>query len=72
MTKVTRYDAAPMSTVTREDPDGFLYTEAVTGRTGILTYRNADGTMRRELRLPEDAGSAATLASMIGTRRYHA
>lgn len=64
--QVIRYDAAPMSVVTRQDQDGFLYTEAATGRTGVLMYRNADGTPRRELRLPEDAGSAATLASMIG------
>lgn len=63
---VLRYDAAPMSTVTREDQDGFLYTEAVTGRTGVLHYRNADGSARRELRLPEEAGSPQTLASMVG------
>lgn len=63
---VIRYDSAPMSVLTRQDQDGFLYTEAVTGRTGILHYRNADGTPRRELRLPEDASSAASLQSMIG------
>jgi hypothetical protein len=63
---VIRYDSAPMSVLTRQDQDGFLYTEAATGRTGILHYRNADGTPRRELRLPEDAGSAASLQSMIG------
>lgn len=63
---VIRYDAAPMSVVTRQDQDGFLYTEAATGRTGILHYRNADGSPRRELRLPEDASSAASLQSMIG------
>ncbi len=63
MTNV-RYDRALIRT--RRDSDGFLYSDSTVGRTGVLLYRNADGTTRRELRLPEEAGSAATLQSMIG------
>lgn len=59
-----RYDRAELKV--RRDSDGFLYSQSTVGRTGILIYRNLDGTERRELRLPEEAGSAATLQSMIG------
>lgn len=62
--KSTRYDRAPLKS--RRDADGFLYSDSTVARTGILMYRNADGSMRRELRLPEEAGNPATLTSMIG------
>lgn len=59
-----RYDRALLRS--RRDDDGFLYSDSTVARTGILLYRNADGSTRRELRLPEEAGSHATLQSMIG------
>lgn len=34
--------------------NGFLQVEARLTRTGVFTYRNKDGTKRRELRLPEE------------------
>lgn len=64
MTTVIRYDAAELKA--REDSDGFLYDSPVVARTGILVYRNADGTIRRELRTREDAASPAFLESMVG------
>jgi hypothetical protein len=61
---VDRYDAATLGEVTRT-PQGFLRAPARVTRTGVLTYRRADGTLRRELRRPEQVfagGSLATLA----------
>jgi hypothetical protein len=61
---VERYDAATLGEVTRT-PQGFLRAPARVTRTGVLTYRRADGTLRRELRRPEQVfagGSLATLA----------
>lgn len=64
MTTVIRYDAAELKA--REDADGFLYDSPVVARTGVLVYRNADGSTRRELRTREDATSSAFLESMVG------
>jgi len=61
---VERFDAATLGEVTRT-PQGFLRAPARVTRTGVLTYRRADGTLRRELRRPEQVfanGSLATLA----------
>jgi len=59
-----RYDLAPMR-ATRTD-EGYLVDTPIVGRVGIQTYYNADGSQRRELRLPEDVFSADSLASMAG------
>jgi hypothetical protein len=40
--------------------DGYLYAEATFARDGILEYTNADGSKRRELRLPEENKKALT------------
>lgn len=59
-----RYDLAPMR-ATRTD-EGFLVDTPIVGRVGIQTYYNADGSTRRELRMPEDVFHADSLASMAG------
>ena len=46
--------------------EGFIRDTPVVGRTGILVYRNADGTERREYRPPEEAFKADSLASLQG------
>lgn len=46
--------------------EGFIRDTPVVGRTGILVYRNADGTERREYRPPEEAFKADSLASLMG------
>lgn len=54
-------------------PNGFLRTDAVLTRTGVFTYRNPDGTERRELRLPEEvfkADSMRTLQLVPVTREH--
>ncbi|QAX92281.1 head maturation protease [Pantoea phage vB_PagM_LIET2] len=64
MKTVIRYDSAELKA--REDSDGFLHDSPVVARTGIMVYRNADGTVRRELRTREDASSPGFLESMVG------
>lgn len=44
-------------------PNGYLRADAVLTRVGVFEYRRADGTIRRELRLPEEVFSQDSLAS---------
>ena len=46
--------------------EGFIRDTPIVGRTGILVYRNADGSERREYRPPEEAFKADSLASLMG------
>ena len=46
--------------------EGFIRDSPIVGRTGILVYRNADGTERKEYRPPEEAFKADSLASLQG------
>ena len=46
--------------------EGFIRDTPIVGRTGILVYRNADGTERKEYRPPEEAFKADSLASLMG------
>lgn len=46
--------------------EGFIRDTPIVGRTGILLYRNADGSERREYRPPEEAFKADSLASLMG------
>lgn len=57
-----RFDRATYAKPTRTH-QGFLRLDATFARTGILEYRRADGSVRRELRLPEECFAAETLAS---------
>ncbi len=60
-----RYDAAPLSKVVKTG-NGYKVEGALT-RTGIFTYRNADGTERKEYRPPEEVFSATHLDSFKGS-----
>lgn len=51
----------PRMTKTRE---GYLRGDAIVTRTGVFEYMNADGTVRRELRHPDDILNADSLASL--------
>jgi len=58
-----RYDSAPLGKTTRT-PQGFLRAPAALTRTGVLTYRRADGTVVRELRHPDEVFAARSLATL--------
>ena len=62
--KVQRYDNYAI-TATKTD-EGFIKDAPIIGRTGILEYRNVDGTIRREYRPPEEAFNVDSLASIRG------
>lgn len=59
-----RYDnVAIKATKTSE---GFIRDAPIVGRTGILKYKNADGSMRYEYRPPDEAFNADSLVSLQG------
>lgn len=47
----------------RRTPNGYLRCDARITRTGVFEYRNADGSTRRELRLPDEVFRDDSLAS---------
>lgn len=60
-----RYDSIPLSD-TYFTPEGYLIDNPILTRVGIFEYHNPDGTIRRELRLPEEVFAAESLASYKG------
>lgn len=63
--RVSRYDLMPLKAELTQD--GYLVdSAAIVARTGIQIYTNADGTVRRELRLAEDVFDADSLRSYAG------
>ena len=62
--KMQRYDNYAI-TATKTD-EGFINDAPIIGLTGILEYRNVDGTIRREYRPPEEAFNVDSLASIRG------
>lgn len=56
-------DLSAMPKVTKTE-DGYLRGEAIVTRTGVFTYVNADGTLRKELRHPDDVLTADSLDTL--------
>lgn len=63
--RVIRLDSLPLEQ-TYYTAEGYLKDRPILTRTGIFEYKNADGTVSRELRLPEDVFSAESLGSYKG------
>ena len=61
--KVFRYDISEIGKL-QTTKEGYLRGDAVITRTGVFTYRTADGKARRELRHPDDVFNADALASL--------
>lgn len=57
-----RFDVSSLSD-RRETPSGGIVVKARIARTGIQIYRNDDGSVRRELRLPEEVFHPDAMAS---------
>jgi hypothetical protein len=55
-----------MTTAFTKTPEGFLAGRAIVTSVGIFTYRNADGSVTKELRLPTEVFHPDSLASMKG------
>jgi cation transport regulator ChaB len=59
-----RYDSTSFSTKPVKTPQGFLKVSANVSRTGVFKYYNADGSVRRELRLPEEVFNEKALSTL--------
>ena len=62
---VTRLDSTPVNQ-TFFTEEGYLRDMPVLTSTGIFEYANPDGSLRRELRLPEDVFDTRSLESYEG------
>lgn len=65
LTKVLRLDSIPLDE-TYWTKEGYLIDHPVVTSVGIFEYLNPDGSVRRELRLPENVFDPASLASYKG------
>ena len=65
LVSVIRFDSMPMPRA-YFTPEGFLKDKPILTSCGIFEYTNPDGTVRRELRLPEDVFSPESLRSYRG------
>ena len=69
---VTRFDSIKLLTKTdglpkvKRTKEKYLYGEAPVTKTGVFLYRNADGSVRKELRHPDDVFDLESLKSLIG------
>lgn len=60
---VLRFDTSKLGKANITD-EGFIRADAIVTRTGIFLYQNPDGTLRRELRHPDEVFKADSLKSM--------
>jgi hypothetical protein len=64
---INYHDDRDWQTVKMErTPEGFLVGRAVATNIGVFPYQNADGTLRYELRHPDDVFDTESLASLNG------
>jgi uncharacterized protein len=63
MAQVKRFDVAQLRK-TKRLANGWLRTDAHVTRAGVFNYRMPDGTVRRELRSPEEVFHADSIASL--------
>ncbi len=61
---VMRFDAGALGKA-ETTPEGWLKVHARIARAGIYEYRNPDGTVRRELRAPEEVFKADSLDTFV-------
>lgn len=55
MEQALRFDTIDLGQLKlKETPEGYLEGYAIATRTGVFSYRKADGTVQRELRTPEE------------------
>jgi len=64
MTEVLRYDRGDLKGSSTRTDEGYIRADAVVTRTGVFTYRNADGSIRRELRHPDEVFKQDSLSTL--------
>lgn len=62
--RVARFDVGEIRTDVRRTDEGYLVADATVSRIGVFPYRNPDGTIRRELRHPDDVLRVDSLATL--------
>lgn len=62
---IARYDRGEVRGDATITPEGYVRANAVVTRTGIFNYQNPDGTIRKELRHPEDVWHEDSINSMF-------
>ena len=65
LTRVVRLDSVPAVRAVYT-PEGYLEDTPILTSTGIFEYTNPDGTIRRELRLPDEVFKPESLESYLG------
>lgn len=63
--RVARYDAGEIRGKAEKTSEGWLRADAVVTRVGIFPYRREDGSIRRELRPPEEVFRTDSLRSLM-------
>ncbi len=61
---ISRFDTSFITGKMEKTPEGFYRGNVTVTRTGIFEYRNADGTIRRELRLPEEVFAPESIETL--------
>ena len=64
MKNVARYDRGMVRGDAKITEEGYIRANAVVTRSGIFNYQNADGSIRKELRHPDDVWEAESIESM--------
>lgn len=62
--EVARFDKGVVKGEAQITDEGYIRANAVVTRTGVFLYKNPDGTLRRELRHPEEVLKADSLETM--------
>ena len=63
-TNLRRYDKGIIQNETTLTEDGYIKGRAIVTRCGVFLYKNADGTIRKELRHPDEIMMPESLESM--------
>lgn len=62
--EVARFDKGQVKGEAQITDEGYIKAHAVVTRTGVFLYKNPDGTLRRELRHPDEVLQADSLSTM--------
>lgn len=64
MKNVARYDRGEVQGEAKLTAEGYIRANAIVTRTGVFKYMNPDGSIRRELRHPDDVWNEDSISSM--------
>lgn len=62
--QIARFDKGQINIDAHITEDGYIKANAIVTRSGVFIYRNPDGTIRRELRHPDDVKKMDSLETM--------